>query len=173
MDDFDIVADCEYDPSPDCIDCKLALNSMNLLDNSSLSMKEKSLLESAIHCSSFDCLVDNSELLESVLELLNSDVSDPCDESKSTSDIINDALSASSENCGLEAFENEMAKKGSVIKPEGFAEDCPCLNTILDNLLNVQDENWYCDLIRDLDESERLTTTIVLSDVDGFKTNPP
>ncbi len=169
---FDIFIKCENDPDPDCIDCKLTLNSMALPSGTSLSSEDKSLLESAIDCSSYDCLESNPNLLESIVGLLKSDVTDPCNEDKSTSDIINEALTASLSSCSIEAMEKELAKKGSIIKPDSFAIKCPCINMILDNLLNIEDENWYCDLVQSLDEDKRLTIHIVISDITGFKTSP-
>ena len=136
--DFNIYMDCESDPNPDCVECKLALKSMNLPNGNALSNSEKAAIENNLDCSNFDCLNDNPALLETVLgflEIYNSFSNNP------NSEDINEVLN-NMDGCSPASFMEELNAHFNITSKPSQQNTFPTLNigsTLCAGIFDIQD----------------------------------
>ena len=106
-----------------------------------------------IECDKYDCITKNEELFNIIYDMQQSTLMDPCDPSKTTNDIIGEAINAMTEDCSLAAFEAALDGVEKIIPDQSFL-DCAKVKCVYDQLQANESSIW-CNTIGGFDNLEK------------------
>lgn len=154
-------------------ECRDILNAFEDEYDIDLNIADRKAILFGIDCESLECVTSSPEMVDAVLDLLDSDIAEPCAPNKTTQDIVNDLLMSMGEDCDLGKLESALA--GSDYIDFGtLKEDCPCLYEYFNNLTENENENWLCSILNEMNDVDKAIffQDFELTDGDKFQTIP-